>query len=242
MDAIAFVNALPLRNALHLAAPVAPRLASLPRAPPLRRARTPSARHESTSDKPPPEISLPDMPDASYLLTTALAIALAMAPDAAHAVPEALVTAFKSKPLSLVHPGVMWTVFGSASYAFYLGWQSRSIRSATPERRKELVKSKVTSRHFSLASQVLATMTFFTFFGMANTYTRTGKLFPGPHLYNGLGLVALLATMTALVPQMQSGKIWAKNTHFALAFPALFLFAWQAKSGMDIVAKLLGWA
>lgn len=74
----------------------------------------------------------------------------------------------------------------------------------------------------------------------ANTFTRTGKLFPGPHLYNGLGLVTVMAFMSALVPQMQKGKGWARNTHYSLAVVALGLFGWQAQSGLQITFKLLG--
>ena len=76
---------------------------------------------------------------------------------------------------------------------------------------------------------------------MANTYSRTGKLFPGPHLYAGLSIVALMSVMSSFVPYMQKGKEWAKSAHFSLAFIVVSLFGWQAKSGMDIVAKLLKW-
>ncbi len=39
--------------------------------------------------------------------------------------------------------------------------------------------------------------------GAANTYMRTGKLFPGPHLYFGAIICALWAAAAALVPLMQ---------------------------------------
>lgn len=174
-------------------------------------------------------------------LAVSTATTIATAAPAEAAVPDGLKEAFKTIPASLAHPAIMWAVFGFSIYAFYLGWQSRQIRSVDAERRKELVKKKVTQRHFVVASNLFAVMTLFTFAGMANTYTRTGKLFPGPHLYVGLGLVALMSAMTAAVPYMQQGKTWAKNAHFAAAFGALGLFGWQAKSGMVIVGKLLKW-
>lgn len=161
--------------------------------------------------------------------------------ESALAVPEALVEAYKSTPVSLVHPAVMWTVFGTSLYTFYLGYQSSLIRKSEPETRKKLVKSKVTQRHFLTSASLFAVMTIATFSGMGNTYARTGKLFPGPHLYAGLGLVALLSVMSSLVPHMQQGKNWARNVHFTLAFGAIGLFGWQAKSGMVIVGKLLDW-
>lgn len=176
-------------------------------------------------------------------LSGLFAASLACIPGSALAeVPPALVEAFKSKPASLAHPATMWLLFGGVLYTGYLGWQSKSIRTVDPEKRKELVKSKVTKRHFDTSASIFAIMTLATFSGMANTYTRTGKLFPGPHLYAGLGLVTLMSFMSALVPQMQAGKLWAKNAHFTLAFPVVILFAWQVNSGMTIVGKLLGWA
>jgi hypothetical protein len=179
--------------------------------------------------------------DASFLYALlGFAVATPVASVRAD-VPPALKDAFTSIPVSLAHPTTMWLLLGTSLYAFYLGWQSRQIRSVDAERRKELVKSKVTQRHFTTASALFTIMTIATFSGMANTYARTGKLFPGPHLYAGLGLVAVMSVMSAMVPYMQQGKDWAKNVHFTLAFSAVALFGWQAKSGMAIVSKLLHW-
>lgn len=135
----------------------------------------------------------------------------------------------------------MWTIFATVLYTFYLGFQSSRVRSADKEDRKELAKGKFGERHFKTSSALFAVMTLSTFGGMANTYTRTGKLFPGPHLYAGLGLVAIMSVMSAFVPYMNKGKEWARSAHFSLALVVISLFGWQAKSGMGIVAKLLGW-
>lgn len=159
----------------------------------------------------------------------------------AAAVPEELVEAFKSKPASLAHPTVMWCLFGTCLYTFYLGYQTSLLRKSEPEERKKLAKGRFGERHFKLSSSLFAVMTVATLTGMANTYTRTDKLFPGPHLYAGLGLVALLSIMSSFAPYMLRGKEWARNAHFTLAFVAVGLFGWQAKSGMAIVGKLLGW-
>lgn len=160
----------------------------------------------------------------------------------AYAVPEAIKETFKTKPASLLHPVAMWLVFGTAVYTFYLGFQSSKIRKTTGDEKKELVKGKFGARHFKTSSLLFAVMTLTTFEGMANTYTRTGKLFPGPHLYAGLGLVAIFSVMSALVPYMQKGEEWAKNVHFGFGVACLGLFGWQAKSGLVIVGKLLGWS
>lgn len=159
----------------------------------------------------------------------------------AEAVPEALKEAFKSIPSSLAHPVVMWIAVATTLYTFYLGYQSSRIRSVSPEERKELVKGKFGERHFKTSSSLFAIVTLATFGGMANTYTRAGKLFPGPHLYAGLGIIATMSVMSSMVPYMQKGKAWARNTHFTGAFLVTGLFLWQAKSGMVIVGKLLNW-
>lgn len=68
-----------------------------------------------------------------------------------------------------------------------------------------------------------------------NTYMRVGKLFPGPHLYAGMGITALWAAAAALVPYMQKGNQLARNTHIALNCVNLGLFAWQLPTGWEIV-------
>lgn len=161
--------------------------------------------------------------------------------EAAYAIPDGVKETFKTIPASLVHPAVMWILVGTSLYTFYLGYQSSLIRKSEPAKRKELVKKNVTQRHFQTSSGLFAVMTLATFGGMANTFARTGKLFPGPHLYAGLGLVATMSVMTAFVPYMQKGKEWARQSHFTLAFLAVGLFGWQVKSGMAIVGKLLKW-
>lgn len=158
------------------------------------------------------------------------------------AIPEGLKEGFKSIPASLVHPAVMWLAVAGTLYTFWLGYQSSRIRQVDPETRKELIKARFTDRHFQTSSSLFALVSLATFGGMANTYNRAGKLFPGPHLYAGLGIVALMSVMTAFVPYMQKGKDWARNSHFATAFLVTGFFLWQAKSGMNIVFKLLKWS
>lgn len=186
------------------------------------------------------ELSIKNL-ETAMLTMTAMTLGLFGDMGFAHAVPDALKEAFKSKPASLVHPGVMWLMLAGTLYTFYLGYKSSTVRSADAATRKELLKEKFADRHFKTSSFIFATTTIITFSGMANTYTRAGKLFPGPHLYAGLGIVAAMSVMNSLVPYMQKGKDWARNSHFALAFLVTGLFGWQAKSGMVIVGKLLGW-
>lgn len=242
------------RSVLHSRAPLSPLRRIAARAPLERKivrasADPPSPAASSAPEPfPSPAFTASEMADLSPLGTTLaslsavlLGLYLAGAPLPALAVPAAVTDGFKSIPVSLVHPLTMWLVFFSALYSGYLGWQSRSIRSASPAARKELVKQRVTKRHFEWSASLFAAMTCATFFGMGNTFARAHKLFPGPHLYAGLALVAAMSVMVSLVPAMQGGKLWAKQAHFAIAFPVIGIFGWQAWTGMQIVFKLLKW-
>ena len=74
---------------------------------------------------------------------------------------------------------------------------------------------------------------------MAVTYINNGKLFVGPHLLAGLGMVGLISISAALVPLMQKGNELARITHITLNAVILGLFGWQAFTGMDIVQRIL---
>lgn len=67
-----------------------------------------------------------------------------------------------------------------------------------------------------------------------------GKLFPGPHLYAGAGIVVLWALASAMVPYMAKGSEVARTVHITLNFLNLGLFAWQIPTGLEIVQKV--WA
>lgn len=64
---------------------------------------------------------------------------------------------------------------------------------------------------------------------------RAGKLFSGPHLYAGLGIVALISVMTVFCRTCKRVR-----TLQEIHTPRDGFF-WQAKSGMNIVLKLLKW-
>ena len=104
--------------------------------------------------------------------------------------------------------------------------------------RKALLASGARDKHFNWGSLLLALGVLIAVEGPANTYLRTGKLFPGPHLYAGAGIVVLWAAAAALVPQMQKGNDTARSLHIALNCVNLALFAWQVPTGLDIVAKV----
>ena len=75
--------------------------------------------------------------------------------------------------------------------------------------------------------------------GPLNTYARAGKLFPGPHLYAGAGLVCLWALAYACVPAMQKGNDAARAVHIGANVAGIGMFAWQVTSGIPILLKVV---
>ncbi|KAL9348145.1 hypothetical protein Peur_059511 [Populus x canadensis] len=106
------------------------------------------------------------------------------------------------------------------------------------EERKELIKGSYRDRHFNAGSILLGFGVFEAIGGGVNTWFRTGKLFPGPHLFAGAGITVLWAAAAALVPAMQKGNETARNLHIALNAINVVLFLWQIPTGIDIVFKV----
>jgi len=104
--------------------------------------------------------------------------------------------------------------------------------------RKELVAGGFKDKHNNVGSLLLAFGTALAVEGGMNTYLRTGKLSPGPHLYAGMGIVCLWAAAAGLVPEMQRGNEKARNAHIALNAVNLALFTWQIPTGLEIVGKV----
>ncbi|XWS76837.1 hypothetical protein CRYUN_Cryun01aG0211900 [Craigia yunnanensis] len=106
------------------------------------------------------------------------------------------------------------------------------------EDRKELLKGSYRDRHFNEGSILLGFGGFEAVGGGVNTWFRTGKLFPGPHLFAGAAITVLWATAAALVPSLQKGSETARNLHIALNAVNVILFIWQIPTGIDIVFKV----
>ncbi|GFR43725.1 hypothetical protein Agub_g4836, partial [Astrephomene gubernaculifera] len=104
--------------------------------------------------------------------------------------------------------------------------------------RKELLKGDYRDKHWWWGSLLLAAGVGIGIEGCANTFMRTGRLFPGPHLYAGAGIVALWAMAAALTPAMQKGDQNARNAHIALNALNVGLFLWQLPTGFEIVGKV----
>ncbi|CAL1398667.1 unnamed protein product [Linum trigynum] len=106
------------------------------------------------------------------------------------------------------------------------------------EERKELLKGGFRDKHHDAGSILLAFGVLESVGGGLNTWLRTGKLFPGPHLFAGSAITVLWALAAALVPAMQKGNETARNLHIALNVANVLLFVWQIPTGLDIVLKV----
>ncbi|WP_330204613.1 DUF4079 domain-containing protein [Cyanobacterium sp. Dongsha4] len=137
------------------------------------------------------------------------------------------------------HPVMMWVLFAMAIYALYLGIKVKKTRQASKEDRKELIKGNFANRHHKVGSIFMALVVLGTVGGMAVTYINNGKLFVGPHLLAGLGMMAMVALSVSLVPYMQKGNDFARFTHVGLNMSMLLIFGWQAVTGMQIVQKII---
>ncbi|CAN6236952.1 unnamed protein product [Urochloa humidicola] len=106
------------------------------------------------------------------------------------------------------------------------------------EERKKLLKGSFRDRHFNAGSILLGLGVLESVGGALNTYLRTGKLFPGPHLFAGAAITVLWAGAAALVPAMQKGDETARSLHIALNTVNVLLFVWQIPTGLEIVGKV----
>ena len=93
--------------------------------------------------------------------------------------------------------------------------------------RKDLASNDFRDKHYQVGSVVLGLGTAFAIEGPVNTFIRAQKLFPGPHLYAGAGIVVAWAMAASLVPLMSKGNDAARYGHMAFNIFALGLFTWQ---------------
>jgi hypothetical protein len=140
--------------------------------------------------------------------------------------------------VKLVHPILMCVLLGTSLYALYLGIQIRRTRTSEGDLKKELIKGRFSVRHYQIGAVLLSLLVIGALGGMATVYIDNGKLFVAPHLFVGLGMVALITTSASLVPFMQKHN-WIRYVHISLNLVLLSLFAWQATTGIQVVQKLL---
>jgi hypothetical protein len=107
-----------------------------------------------------------------------------------------------------------------------------------PQERKELVAAGYREKHSNWGHMLLGLGTLMAVSGPVNTFLRTGKLFPGPHLYAGAAIVVLWAGAASLVPSMTKGNEVARSLHITFNLINVALFAWQIPTGLEIVGKV----
>jgi len=120
--------------------------------------------------------------------------------------------------------------------------QVKGLQSQIDEltaKRKELADGSFRDKHYQAGSLVLGLGTSFAIEGPVNTFIRAQKLFPGPHLYAGAGIVVCWAMAASLVPLMTKGSDGARNAHMAFNVLALGLFTWQLPTGWAITQKVI---
>mmetsp|Transcript_40863 Transcript_40863/g.89415 ORF Transcript_40863/g.89415 Transcript_40863/m.89415 type:complete len:281 (+) Transcript_40863:29-871(+) len=104
--------------------------------------------------------------------------------------------------------------------------------------RSELVKGQYKDKHYQTSAILLGGGIFFTVYGVFNTFFRTEKLFPGPHLYAGAAICVCWALAASLVPYMEKGNETARTAHIGLNVINVCLFAWQLPTGFEIFLKV----
>lgn len=137
------------------------------------------------------------------------------------------------------HPILMWVLFATAIYALYLGIKAKKTRQADKEARKELIKGNFANRHHKVGAIFMALVVLGTIGGMTVTYINNGKLFVGPHLLAGLGMMSMVAVSASLVPYMQKGNAFARFSHVGINMSMLLVFGWQAFTGIEILQRII---
>lgn len=92
--------------------------------------------------------------------------------------------------------------------------------------------------HHKLSAFLLFATVFFMTLGMANTFLRSGRLFPGPHLYGGFLVIILLALNAAMVPWFKDiGTI--RSFHAVVGGAILISVLSQVWSGLPILSSVI---
>lgn len=123
--------------------------------------------------------------------------------------------------------------------AWILGLQARNARLSPTAETVGLLSGTATGTktHHKLAAGLFFLTTLFCFVGMGNTFLRSGRLFPGPHLYGGLAVLLALSLNVSFVP-------WFKDVprirliHATNGIIVLLLLASQVKSGWPILVSV----
>lgn len=150
-------------------------------------------------------------------------------------------TWFTHKAGSLIHPVLMLALATLWVITWLLGLQVKNTRSVERTEATPLVSSvprPVLQRYHHKLSASLFFLTAFTMFlGMFNTYSRAGRLFPGPHLYGGFFFLLAVSLNVALVPWFKDAPV-VRGFHSVVGFVVILTIAWQIWSGLPILKSV----
>lgn len=142
---------------------------------------------------------------------------------------------------SFIHPIAMSVIVPLWFGAAVLGLMARRSRLSpaqgeeTPLLERDVTTTSRKKRwHYKLASTLLSLTVFFTMVAMFNTYKRSGRLFPGPHLYGAFWFLFVASVNVALVPWFTQTNV-VRNVHALLGLCGMLLLINQFWSGIPIL-------
>ena len=166
-------------------------------------------------------------------------------------------------PAGMIHPIVMAVLYFLSIGAAWQGYKWRSVRvigdeikvlkdmnsntmdqsmvgmiSTLQSKRSSLIASNPKDKHTVMGSILLGTGVFFSLEGGLSTYWRVGELFPGDHMFAGMGLTSIWAISYAITPMMAKGNVFYKNLHLLINVIGLGLFTWQVGTGLEIALNV----
>lgn len=142
---------------------------------------------------------------------------------------------------SLIHPIAMIVIVPLWFVAAYFGVKARKNRLTPPQGEEtpmlqEDVRSSSTKKsfHHKIAAALFCATIFFTLVAMYNTYRRTARLFPGPHLYGAFLFLFLASVNIAFVPWFKHSTV-LRTPHATIGFFALLTLISQVYSAIPIL-------
>jgi hypothetical protein len=144
--------------------------------------------------------------------------------------------------IGMIHPIGMIGLYLLSILAAYHGLQFRKIREVTSEinslqksfntnpenqqtvetlsnlknQKSKLIEGKHKDKHTIIGSILLGFGIMLSLEGGLSTWWRVGELFPGDHMFAGVGMTSTWALASALIPWMSRGNLLAKNLHVVL--------------------------
>jgi len=135
---------------------------------------------------------------------------------------------------------MMWGVLGLYFYTAYLGWRSRSIRSAHAKTGEELVSNHMGFKHAQVGVILLGLLILGGILGLIVTFINTKSVLHGIHGKVGILMMLLIVLTVSLTPSVRGGANWARIGHISIGVILLLLYlVVQIPSGVQIVQSIM---